>query len=121
MPQANGRSRRSASRSTSRSSPSVICTPERSFSFTTRRACGVSKSFGGTKLQEPCVTWYLSPFACLYDLLQFAFGQRNGLERRSDESGRERVVLARVVEVGEGEVEDDAEAEVDACADSGWY
>ncbi len=30
-------------------------------------------------------------------------------------------MLARGVEVGEGEVEDDAEAEVDACADSGWY
>jgi len=70
-------------------------------------------------LQEPCVMWYLSPFACLYDLLQFAFGQRNGLERRSDDAGRERVVLARGVEVGEGEVE--AEAEVDACAESGWY
>ena len=61
--------------------------------------------------------WYLSPFACLYDLLQFGFGQRNGLERRSDEAGRERVVLARGVDVGEGEVED--EAEVEACAESG--
>jgi hypothetical protein len=50
--------------------------------------------FGGAKLQEPCVIWYLGPFACLYDLLQFGFGQRNGLERRSDEAGRERVVLA---------------------------
>jgi hypothetical protein len=72
-------------------------------------------------LQEPCVIWYLSPFACLYDLLQFALGQRNGLERRSDEAGRERVVLARGVEVGEGEVGDEGEAEVDACAESGWY
>jgi len=43
------------------------------------------------------------------------------LERRSDEAGRERVVLAGGVEVGEGEVEDEAEAEVDACADSGLY
>ena len=72
-------------------------------------------------MQEPCVMWYLSPFACLYDLLQFGFGQRNGLERRSDEAGRERVVLARGVEVGEGEVGDDADAEVEACAESGWY
>jgi hypothetical protein len=53
----------------------------------------------------------------LYDLLQFGFGQRNGLERRSDEAGRERVVLARGVDVGEGEEED--EAEVEACAESG--
>lgn len=42
------------------------------------------------------------------------------MERRSDEAGRERVVLARGVEVGEGEVGDE-EAEVDACAESGWY
>jgi len=62
--------------------------------------------------------WYLSPFACLYDLLQFGFGQRNGLERRSEDAGRDKVVLARWVEVGEGE-EDEAEAEVDACADNG--
>jgi len=39
------------------------------------------------------------------------------LERRSDEAGRERVVLARGVDDGEGEVE----AEVEACAESGWY
>ena len=43
------------------------------------------------------------------------------MERRSDEAGRERVVLARSVEVGEGEVGDEGEAEVDACAESGWY
>jgi hypothetical protein len=55
----------------------------------------------------------------LYDLLQFAFGQRKGLERRREEAGRESVVLARGVEVGEGVVEDDAEAEVDACAERG--
>ena len=55
----------------------------------------------------------------MYDLLQFGFGQRNGLERRSDEAGRERVVLARGVDVGEGE--DEADADVDACAESGWY
>ena len=61
--------------------------------------------------------WYLSPFACLYDLLQFGFGQRNGLERRSEDVGRERVVLARGVDEGEGE----DEPEVDACAESGWY
>jgi len=61
--------------------------------------------------------WYLSPFACLYDLLQLGFGQRNGLERRSEDAGRDKVVLARGVDVGEGE--DEAEAEVDACADNG--
>ena len=61
--------------------------------------------------------WYLSPLACLYDLLQFGFGHRKGLERRRDEAGRERVVLARGVDVGEGVV--DSEAEVDACAESG--
>lgn len=65
--------------------------------------------------------WYLSPLACLYDLLQFGFGQRKGLERRSEDAGRERVVLARGVEVGEGVVEDEAEAEVDACAERGPY
>jgi hypothetical protein len=53
----------------------------------------------------------------LYDLLQFGFGQRKGLERRSEEAGRERVVLARGVDVGEGVV--DAEADVDACAERG--
>ncbi len=63
--------------------------------------------------------WYLSPFACLYDLLQFGFGQRKGLERMREVAGRERVVLARGVEVGEGVVE--AEAEVDACAERGRY
>jgi hypothetical protein len=52
----------------------------------------------------------------LYDLLQFGFGQRNGLERRSDEAGQKRVVLARGVEVCEGE--DEAEVEVDASAAS---
>ena len=41
------------------------------------------------------------------------------MERRSDEAGRERVVLARGVDVGEGE--DEADADVDACAESGWY
>jgi hypothetical protein len=36
----------------------------------------------------------LCPFAFFFVLLQFCFGQRNGLERRSDGAGRERVVLA---------------------------
>ena len=40
------------------------------------------------------------------------------MERRSEDAGRDKVVLARWVEVGEGE-EDEAEAEVDACADNG--
>ena len=39
--------------------------------------------------------WYLSPFACLYDLLQFGFGQRKGLLSSSVDAGRESVVLAR--------------------------
>ena len=43
------------------------------------------------------------------------------MERRSEDAGRERVVLARGVDVGEGEEGDDADAEVDACAESGWY
>jgi len=41
-------------------------------------------------LQEPCWRWYLSPLACLYDLLQPGFGHRNGLARSKDEAGRER-------------------------------
>lgn len=41
--------------------------------------------------------WYLSPFACLYDLLQFGFGHLNGLDNKSDEAGRDSVVLARGV------------------------
>jgi hypothetical protein len=41
------------------------------------------------------------------------------LERRSDEAGRERVALARGVDVGEGEVEYEAEVLVEACAESG--
>ena len=49
--------------------------------------------------------WYLSPLAYLYDLLQFGFGQRNGLERRSDETGREWVVPVCGMEVREDEVE----------------
>jgi hypothetical protein len=40
------------------------------------------------------------------------------LERRREDAGRDKVVLARGVEVGEGE-EDEAEAEVEACADKG--
>jgi hypothetical protein len=48
-------------------------------------------------------------------------GQRNGLDRRSEEAGRERVVLARCVDVGEGAVGEQAEAEVEAWAESGWY
>lgn len=39
------------------------------------------------------------------------------MERRREEAGRESVVLARGVDVGEGVV--DAEAEVDACAERG--
>ena len=48
-------------------------------------------------MHEPCVMWYLSPFACLYDLLQFGFGHLNGFESSSDDAGRESVVDARAV------------------------
>jgi hypothetical protein len=58
---------------------------------------------------------YSSAFTCPYDLLQFDFGQRNDSEGRSDEGGRERVVLAGgVEEVSKGDVDNQAEAEVDA-------
>jgi hypothetical protein len=83
-------------------------------SLLSKKGLQCSRSFGGVKLQELCVIWYLSLFTCLYDLLQFGFGQWNGLERRSDEAGQKRVVLARGVEVGKGE--DEVEAEVDASA-----
>ena len=74
-------------------------------------------------MHEPCVMWYLSPFACLYDLLQFGLGQRNGLESSSDDEGRESVVLARgvIAEAGIEVPELDAEAEVEACAERGRY
>ena len=48
-------------------------------------------------MHEPCVIWYLRPFACLYDLLQFGFGHLNGFDSRSEVAGRESVVLARGV------------------------
>ena len=48
-------------------------------------------------MHDPCVMWYLSPFACLYDLLQFGFGHLNGFESSSDDAGRESVVDARAV------------------------
>lgn len=34
--------------------------------------------------------WYFNPFACLYDLLQFSLGQRNGLDTRKEVGGRGR-------------------------------
>jgi hypothetical protein len=43
------------------------------------------------------------------------------LERGTEEAGRERVVLARGMDVGEGTVEDEVEVEVEACAESGRY
>ena len=67
--------------------------------------------------QRPCIRCYLSAFTCLYDLLQFDF--RSDSERRSDETSWERVMLKSGVEVSKGEVEDEAEAEVDA--ESGRY
>lgn len=33
----------------------------------------------GAKLHCPWLRWYLSPFCCLYDLLQPGLGHRNGL------------------------------------------
>lgn len=54
----------------------------------------------------------MSPFACLYDLLQFGFGHLNGLERSSDDAGRDSVVDARGVEVA---LELEAGLEVDAA------
>ncbi len=66
-------------------------------------------------MHEPCVMWYLRPFACLYDLLQFGFGHLNGFERRSEDAGRESVVEARGVELAA--LEDEAPAlDVDAPA-----
>ena len=49
-------------------------------------------------MHDPCVMWYLRPFACLYDLLQFGFGHLNGFESSSDDAGRESVVDARAVD-----------------------
>ena len=71
--------------------------------------------------------WYLSPFACLYDLLQFGFGHLNGFESSSEDAGRESVVDARAVALAPAPVleldadapalvEDDEEDEDDACA-----
>lgn len=34
-----------------------------------------------------CLMWYLSPFAYLYDLLQFGLGKRKGLDVRRDMGG----------------------------------
>ena len=45
-------------------------------------------------MHEPCVMWYLRPFACLYDLLQFGFGHLKGFDSSSEVAGRESVVLA---------------------------
>lgn len=36
----------------------------------------------------------MSPFACLYDLLQFGLGHRNGFERRREAPGREAIDAA---------------------------
>ena len=60
--------------------------------------------------------WYLSPFACLYDLLQFGFGHLNGFESRSEDAGRESVVDARAVEPPTPTLELAAALEVDAPA-----
>ena len=59
-------------------------------------------------MHEPCVMWYLSPFACLYDLLQFGFGHLNGFDSSRLDAGRLSVVDARGVCA--------AELELDACA-----
>ena len=52
----------------------------------------------------------MSPFACLYDLLQFGFGHLNGFESSRLDAGRESVVDARAVD------EDATAPEVDAPA-----
>ena len=49
-------------------------------------------------MQLPCVMWYLSPFACLYDLLQFGFGHRNGFDSSKELPGRESVAPATAEE-----------------------
>jgi hypothetical protein len=38
--------------------------------------------------------WYLSPLACLYDLLQLGFGHRNGFDSSKELPGRESVAPA---------------------------
>ena len=121
-PQAYGLKRFSASFSTSLSSASLRVTSPSAlspaaFAFSLRLFASsswrCSRSFGGAKLHEPCVMWYLRPFACLYDLLQFGFGHLNGFDSRSDEAGRDRVVDARGVELAPA-VELDAPADEDA-------
>ena len=132
-PHAYGRTRRSASFSTSRSSDSESVTSlsdtaspaARAFSLRllASSSCRCSRSFGGAKLHDPCVMWYLSPFACLYDLLQFGFGHLNGFESRRDVAGRDSVVLARGVCEAPCEDDEDAWAELDeegAGTMAGW-
>jgi hypothetical protein len=54
--------------------------------------------------------WYLSPFACLYDLLQLAFGHLNGLLRSSEVDGRARVVEALGADLPDLSADDDEDA-----------
>lgn len=100
---ANGRSRLSASRSTSRASLSLSA-PVASRPFSARSAWSASRSLGGANEHEPWVMWYLSPLACLYDLEQLGFGHRKGLDSNRDEAGRDSVVEAREDSLPTGEL-----------------
>lgn len=51
-------------------------------------------SGGGVNEHCPWVTWYLSPFACLYDFMHPGVGHLKGLESSSAAAGRESVVDA---------------------------
>lgn len=57
--------------------------------------------------------WYLSPFACLYDLLQFGLGHRNGFERRREAPGREAIEAA----AADAEALEDEEPEARGAGD----
>jgi hypothetical protein len=54
------------------------------------------------------VIWYLSPFACLYDLLQLALGHLNGLLRSNEVDGRARVVEALGADLADLSADEDA-------------
>ena len=70
--------------------PPGCCPPLASLSllFLSSKSFTCSKSLGGAKLQLPWVIWYFSPLACLYDLLQFGFGHRNGFDISKEVGGR---------------------------------
>ena len=51
----------------------------------------------------------------------YAHGQSPASSSRRSASWHEKVVLVCKVKARDGKVEGEAEAEVDACAESGWY